>query len=452
MRILLVYPNRNRYLCPAPIGMLLVGERLRRDGHDVRLLDLMHAKKPAEALTAALRGRQPELVAFSLRNVDNMTMSSLDQPLHDAAELADLTVKICDAPLLIGGSAVTTFPEQTRALLGADYALAGDDLDAFSRFVASVEKGAPDFSTPGLTAEKDGLLIRNPNKPCGYAAARFTGFDRLDLKTYERKGFYACGVVTHSGCPNGCSFCDAHRTFGTEYRLREPRVVVEELTELRRKHRVRSVWLVNSGINRPLEYGKELCARIAEARLGLLFGCIIEPGEFDAELARLLYRAGSSCAMIFGSTLSDAVLERNQPFYRRRDVIEAVRLLRDAKLDYFIGQMYGAPGETTASIEESLELCYQLKPAMILTGYGLRIQPDTPLREIAVREGVIAADDDGFQARFYLADGLTATDVGARIKSFRRRHPRQYVRLLSFVGRSIRQSVFGRPSEEGIIN
>lgn len=444
MRILMVYPNRNRYLCPAPLGALLVSERLSRDGHEVHLLDLMHAKEPAEALATAIDRYQPDLLGFSLRNVDNMTMSKLDHPLRDAAELTALAKRKCGKPLMIGGMAVTTFPEQIRALLGADYALTGDDTDAFSRFVASLEKGAPDFQTPGLVAERNGRPIHNPAVIRGYGEARFTGYDRLDLKTYERKGYYACGVVTHTGCPNGCSFCDVHRTFGSEYRLREPRVVVEELTELRRAHRVRSVWLVNSGINRPLDYGKELCARIAEAKLGLLFGCIIEPGAFDAEMARLLYRAGSSCAMIFGSTLDDAVLERNQPFYRRRDVVEAAELLRDARLDYFIGQMYGAPGETLASIRESLELCYRLKPAMMVAGYGFRIQPDTPLREVAVREGVIAENDDNFQAHFYLAGGLSAAQVGACIKSFQRRHPWQYVRLVSFVGRSIRQSLFGR--------
>jgi hypothetical protein len=122
-----------------------------------------------------------------------MTMSSLDQPLHDAAELSRFNRKNLRRTALdrrVG----------RHDLSGANAGPARRGLRLGRRRPGCLfplrrlgGKGAPDFSTPGLTAEKDGLLIRNPNKPCGYAAARFTGFDRLDLKTYERKGFYAAG-------------------------------------------------------------------------------------------------------------------------------------------------------------------------------------------------------------------------------------------------------------------
>ncbi len=443
MRILMIYPNRNRYLCPAPIGALLVSERLASDGHEVRFLDLMHSKKPRESLAAAIDEHMPDLVCFSIRNVDNQSMDKPDHPIQDAAELTALARERSDAPILIGGTAVTTFPAQIMAKLGADYAMAGDDVDPVSRFVASLERGAPDLAVPGLHTNRGGCTVSNSPSVCGYGSVRFTGHGRIDLKSYERKGFYACGVVTHSGCPHGCSFCDAHRTFGREYRLRDPRAVVNELTELRKIHGARSIWLVNSGINRPLEYGKELCARIIEAKLGITFSCIIEPGEMDREMAQLLRRAGVSSAMIFGSTMSDEVLERNQPFYRSRDVVEAAKLFAEEKVDYFLGQMFGAPGETLEGIRDSLELGYRLKPAMLISGFGFRIQPDTPLREIAVREGVISGDDDCFKASYYLSPGLARETVDTVMKKFRLRHPWQYARVASFVVRSIAGTIIG---------
>ena len=443
MRILLINTNRNRYLSPAPVGALLVAEQLSRDGHDVHFLDLMHDKKPRAALVAALENHRPDLICLSIRNVDNQMMAKLDRPLDEIAEFAAL-LKTSGKPLLIGGTAVTTFPAQIRAKLGADYAFAGDDVEIFSRFVSSLERGEPDFDAPGLIAEKSGQLVQNPYSIRGYRDLRFGGYQRVNLKTYERKGYYACGVVTHSGCPNGCSFCDAHRTFGRDYILRDPRMVLDELTELRRKHGARSIWLINSGINRPLAYGKELLAKIVEAKLGLSLGCIIEPGEFDGEMARLMKRAGCGGAMIFGTTLDDRVLERNQPFYRRDDIIEAAKLLRDVKLDFFLGQMFGAPGETLAGIRESMETAYRLKPAMMITGYGFRIGPDTPLREMALNEGVIADDDDLFTPHFYLPAGLTAGQIASCLKSFRRSHPWQAVRFVSFIGREIWKAAFAR--------
>jgi radical SAM superfamily enzyme YgiQ (UPF0313 family) len=295
-----------------------------------------------------------------------------------------------------------------------------------------------------LAYARDGVEQRNPAAICGYRNVRFTGFDQLDLAANRRKGYHDCGFVTHSGCPLGCSFCDAHRTFGREYVLRDIPTVVDELTELRRKHGARSIWLVNSGINRPLAYGKELCARIAEARLGLYLACIIEPGEFDAEMAGRLKKAGAAGVMIFGTSLDDGVLERNQPFYRRADVVQAAELMRDARLDYYLGQMYGAPGETLDGVTESLKLAYRLKPVMIITGYGFRVQPDTPLREVAVQAGVVGADDDCFTPKFYLSPEAPADGVKQRIRRFRLAHPWQVARFIGFVGRSIAGSVFNR--------
>ncbi|OHB66043.1 MAG: hypothetical protein A2V70_19290 [Planctomycetes bacterium RBG_13_63_9] len=438
----MVYTNRNRFLCPAPIGALLISQRLERDGHDVRFLDLMHEKDPNGSLRSVLRAHDPELTCFSIRNVDNMTMGSLDHPLDEVAEYAALVREESNGALLIGGTAVTTFPSQIRAFLGADYAITGDDPEPVSRFVASLESTEPDLDTPGLVHQRNGSVVHNPHTLKGYTEARFSGFGNIDLKKYRRKGYHDCGLVTSSGCPMGCSFCDAFRTFGSEYRLRDPDVVVDELTELRRKHGARSIWLINSGINRPLEHGKELCARIAEANLGLSFACIIEPGELDAEMAVLMKKAGCSAPMIFGTTLNDAVLERNQPFYRREDVVEAAKIFRDAKRDFLLGQHYGAPGETLDGVRDSLELAYRLKPAMIIASYGLRIQPETPVREIAIREGVISEAEDGYQARFYLSPGTPEEELKKCIKSFRRRHPWQIVRFLSFAGRSAIRSLF----------
>lgn len=431
-------------LSPAPIGALLVGERLSRDGHEVQLLNLMHEKAPAAALSAAIAEFRPELVGLSIRNVDNQVMTGLDHPLEEARELAGIVRRDCDALVLLGGTAVTTYPEQIHRLLGADYSFAGDDVEAVSALVASLARGSPEPETPGLVTTIDGCVRVNPPRIRGYATAKFTGFERVDLKRNRRKGFFDIGLVTHSGCPLGCSFCDSHRTFGSQYVLRDPRVVIEELTELRRRHGARSIWLVNCGINRPLEYGKELCARIAEARLGLSLGAMIEPGEFDAEMARRLRAAGVSLPMIFGSSLADSVLERNQPHYRRVDVEETARHLRTAGLAFVIGQMYGAPGESLQTVEESLAVAYRLKPVLLTTGYGFRIQPETPLRQVAIAEGVIAPDDDGFTARFYLSPAAPAHGIAARLRAARRKHPGQALRMAGFVLRSAARSIVGR--------
>lgn len=443
VRISVIYSNRNTYLCPAPIGALHVASALSKAGHEVQFIDLMHARNPIQHLEQSLAKHQPELVCMSIRNVDNQQMFNLDRPLPEIAKLAECVRRVSNAPLLIGGTAVTSFPSQVRAMMGADYAFAGDDVTLIVRFVASLQSGRPDLGVPGLAFSDAQGEHRNPPTLAGYANARFDGIERIELKKY-RKGYYDCGVLTCSGCPHGCSFCDTYKSFGTVHIPRDPKLIVEEMTELERRHGAKSVFLVNAGINYPLEHGKELMRRLVEARLNLSFACIIEPSAFDAEMAQLLYRANCSGAMIFGSSLDDSVLERNQPHYRSCDVQRIAKLLRDANVPVLLGLMFGGMGETIAGVKASLDMAHTLRPEMMICGTGFRIQSGTPLQAEAIRLGQISADDDCFEPKFFVPEEATPQEIRETVQRFMRRHPSVALRMVGYLVRTTREGIFGR--------
>jgi radical SAM superfamily enzyme YgiQ (UPF0313 family) len=326
--------------------------------------------------------------------------------------------------------------------LKATYAFAGDDPELVSRFVASISKGEPDITIPGLVYELSGAQQANPVKLRGYRGLRFSGYEMLDLKKY-RKSYYDCGVVTHTGCPMACFYCDVHSTFGRDYILRDPNEVVEEMKELKDKYGAKSLWMVNAGINRPLDYAKELMARIAEARVGIGFSCIIEPGDFDLELARLLRRAGCQIGLIFGTTLDDHVLEKNRLYYRSVDILDAARHMGSAGISYMLGLMFGAPGETIGTVEESLRKTLQIKPVYMQYGVGFRIQPDTELMARAVEENLIEPDFDSFDTKFYCSPTAPPERIRASIKKFERAHMLHKFRILNVYVRMIRDRIFG---------
>ncbi|MGE5785996.1 MAG: B12-binding domain-containing radical SAM protein [Myxococcales bacterium] len=443
MRVSVIYTNRNTYLCPAPIGALHVASTLSEAGHDVQFLDLMHAKNPERFLEQSLCSYQPELVCLSIMKVDNPQAFHLEQPLPAIAKLAETVKRVSNVPLLIGGTAVTSFPAQIRRMMGAEYAFAGDDVTLIARFVASLEAGKPDFGIPGLVyADEHGEHL-NPPVLAGYANTHFNGIDRIELKKY-RKGYYDCGVLTCSGCPHGCSFCDTYKTFGAVHIPREPKLIVDEMIELERRHKAKAVFLVNAGINYPLEHGKEILRRLIEARLNLAFACIIEPGPFDAEMAKLLYRANCNGAMIFGTSLDDRVLERNQPHYRSADVQRIAGMLRDAHVPVLLGLMFGGMGECVSGVKASLEMAHGLRPEMMICGVGFRIQSCTPLHAEAVRLGQIDALDDCFAPKFFAPEQATLQEIRETVQQFIRRHPAIALRMVGYVLRATREGMFGR--------
>jgi radical SAM superfamily enzyme YgiQ (UPF0313 family) len=92
--------------------------------------------------------------------------------------------------------------------------------------------------------------------------------------------------------------------------------------------------------------------------------------------------------------------------YTPDDVRDACALLARYGIRRMGFLMFGGPGETRESVEESLAFAESLHLDSLRTTIGIRIYPHTELARRAVADGVIAADDDLLEPKFYLAPGL----------------------------------------------
>lgn len=415
----MVYTNTYRQFAPAPLGASLVASRLRRDGHDVRFLDLMFAEAPASEASQVARQFEPDLVCYSIRNVDSQSAADFFDPLPTIQSIVSAVREACPAPTLLGGTAFTTFPAQFLAALDADFGIAGDDLDAIARFVASLAAGRPDHTVPGLVfRDKDGIH-RNPFTVCGYANEVFDNWDLLNLSPYQE--FPAapvdCGLVARTGCPFDCIYCDYHRTFGRSYILRDPLQVAEEALELQRSG-AQSIMFADAGFNRPLDHAKQVLNALLSAGVRLNLAAIFEPGEIDQEFADLFHRAGGFGVLLYAESLSDDVLARLRKPFLVDDVVRGANIFGQAGVGCFLFLTMGGLGETPATVEDTLRVATEIHPVMTLVGHGYRIQPQTELRDIAVAEGIIAPDDDCFRATFYHSPATPAEMLAARLERF----------------------------------
>ena len=432
----MVYTNTLRMLAPAPLGASLVASRLRRDSHEVRFLDLMFARSPAKEAARVARQFKPDLVCYSIRNVDNQSSMDFFDPLPTIKSIVSAVGEAWPAPTLLGGTAFSTFPSQFLEELNADYGITGDDLDPISRFVASLAAGQPDHSVPGLVYRVEQGIHHNPFTIRGYADTAFDAWDFVDLRAYRRSltTFWDTGLVVRTGCPFKCVFCDYFRTFGRTSVLRDPRQVAEEALELQRRGG-RSIIFADAGFNRPLDHAKEVLAALLRAGVRLTLTAIFEPGEADQEFARLFRRAGGRGAVIFAGSLSDEVLTRMRKPFHVDDVLRGAQLLRQAGVQGFLFLTFGGPGETPATVEETLRLAAQVRPVRTLVDHGYRIQPETELREIAMAEGAIGPDDDCFRATFYHSPATPPGMLKARLKRYVSEHRWDDLRALPFMAR-----------------
>ena len=90
--------------------------------------------------------------------------------------------------------------------------------------------------------------------------------------------------------------------------------------------------------------------------------------------------------------------------------LEDVRVISENLKCYGIRQMgfllLGGPGENRKTVEESLAFADSLDIEAMKITMGIRIYPYTDLARTAIKEGVIAPDDDLLFPKFYMTPGL----------------------------------------------
>jgi anaerobic magnesium-protoporphyrin IX monomethyl ester cyclase len=269
------------------------------------------------------------------------------------------------------------------------------------------------FTPPGDDADLDAL----PRA----ALHRWT-----DVRRYERHGA-TVPVQTKRGCVYKCVYCTYRNVEGWGYRLRDPEMVAEEIAELRRDAGVAHFDFVDSTFNSPPGHAIRVCEAVARRRLGVRLETMnFTPATASPDLLSAMRAAGFVALGITAESASDAVLARLEKGFDAAQCELVAERVRAAGLPALWIFLVGGPGETPATMEETLRFAaarLRRGDAVYLT-VGLRIYPGTTLHRIAVDEGVAQYGDPLLAPTFYLSPGLALEQAVARLRGFAAEHPR----------------------------
>jgi radical SAM superfamily enzyme YgiQ (UPF0313 family) len=166
------------------------------------------------------------------------------------------------------------------------------------------------------------------------------------------------------------------------------------------------IFFVDNTFNLPASYALELCRRITEAGLKITWRCIFYPGEVSRELVEAMSKAGCREVSLGFESGCETILRAMNKHFGVEKIREASRLLAEFGIRRMGFLLLGGPGETRASVEESLLFADSLNLDALKLTLGIRIYPQTNLARRAVDEGLIAPDDPLLLPRFYLVEEL----------------------------------------------
>lgn len=400
--------SANRETVPAPVypgGMARLAGALQQAGHRVAQFDVL--VDSLESLPRVLDEMQPHLAGVSLRNVDNLTSGQPQSYAPFYREVIRTIRSASSVPVVLGGSGFSLFPDRFLHELGADYGIVGPGEQAICSLLEMMDGAVEAGSIPNLltASGRSSRSRRTDSPPAALPEAVFSLHDRRIIDFYWRTGGMI-GVQTKIGCPRSCSYCTYPVIEGRSVCHIDVCQVAGEIERLVSEFGIRYVFFADSLFNLCREYELSLAGEIRRRGLEFSWGAFFSPSRIDGAYLAELKRSGLTHVEFGTDSLCDAMLQSYGKDFRVRDVFAAAAACSELEIHCAHYIILGGPGENDGTVLDTMRNAERLPRSVMFPFSGIRLYPRTDLHAVAVREGVIAPDDDCFEPRFYEPPGV----------------------------------------------
>jgi radical SAM superfamily enzyme YgiQ (UPF0313 family) len=409
MKVLLVSANTLKDPYPVyPLGLDYVAAAIA-DDHEVQIAD-MNPLGGIESLGETIRGFSPDAVGISLRNIDNTDVEDPKGFMGSYCDLAKAIREHSDAILVLGGSGFTIHPDAFMDGLKADYGILGEG-ERLGLLLDALENHKDVAAIPGIVMP--GLRKHFPGS---WGEEFHRGFrkDRPHIEFYLRKGGML-NLQTKRGCGYKCIYCTYPHIEGRRQRLVHPEEVADTALQLQAAG-ARYFFITDSAFNSDFSHNIAVAQAFRKAGVSIPWGAYFMPVEHPPDYFLLMGEAGLTHVEFGSESLSDRVLESYGKPFSAQDVFAAHQQAVDAGLHVAHFFLLGGPGETSETLDETLECLEKLKRSALFFFCGMRIYPNTKLFDLALEEGQIASGENIMEPVFYRSPHIDAAEILRRVK------------------------------------
>ena len=468
MRVLLINPRSRLPIetrTSPPLGLAYlaaVSEQAGRQSHaaqgcQVRVYDGDVEELPLESV---LREFEPHIVGITA-NTTQITAAWRD---------AALVKSVSNVPVVLGGPHPTVLPEESAAKPFVDAVVRSEGeatwmeilsrlRDSMPRLGARLEEaGASEgdevwAGVQGVTfRQAGGTVVSAPDRPAipveELDAMPFPAWHLFRLEQYtnlqpavDQVSGRSLPILTSRGCPYRCTYCS--QIGPRRWRARSTASVVAEWRQLVRERGAAEIGVLDDSFNINRQRVLEICQALVDEGLDKVPWIMINgirANLADEEVLGAMKRAGC-IRTAFGvesgnQAILDTVVDKHLTLDQVRSAFRAARAVGLETIGFFI---IGLPGETEATMDDTIRLACELDP--LVANFSIATPfPGTQMYETVKAQGHLLAetwDDFVFfegRARFEMP-GLPADLVERKWKEAYRRFYLRPKRIARTLGR-----------------
>jgi anaerobic magnesium-protoporphyrin IX monomethyl ester cyclase len=370
MRIVLIHPNYHSGGAEIagnwpPAWVAYLTGYLKAGGYtDVTFIDAMTHHLDDEQVRQRLEALKPDIVGCT----------AITPAIYKAEGLLKLAKAVDPAVVTVLGGIHGTFmyPQVLKEAPWIDAVVRGEGEQVFLNLVRAVDDGrwaADRGAVSGIAyAQEDGTVIATAAEP------PIPDLDRIvpdwSILEWDKYIYVPLGVRVAipnfaRGCPFTCSFCSQWK-FWRDYRIRDPKKVVDEIETLVREHGVGFFILADEEptIHRKkfIAFCEELIAR--DLRIPWGINTRVTDVLRDEALLPLYRKAG----LLHVSLGTEAAAQLKLDRFNKETTIaqnkKAIQLLRDAGIVTEAQFIVGLENETAETLEETYRMARDWNPDM----------------------------------------------------------------------------------------
>jgi anaerobic magnesium-protoporphyrin IX monomethyl ester cyclase len=425
-----------------PITLALLGTIAEKWG-PVRLLDGDVEDVTMDELMRDLRTVGPDLV------VVNTGFPSIDSDMAIAKRIKEA---FPETRILAFGVYFTMLEKeafQNHPFL--DFCLVGEPELTFAELLESLHEKQPNLAGIRGLMYRDGTDLRvNPPRPLLEDLDQLPMPDRGLLRNdryrlpHNNKVFTL--INTSRGCPYSCTYCIVKTYYGKKPRRHSLERILEEVQNCREKFGIQDFLFWEEVFSLDKTFVRGFCHALIDRAWNIRWAATTRVTAVDAETLALMRRAGCYLIGLGIESGCQSILDAAKKNQTLDDTRRAVKLAKQAKIQTMGHFIFGLPGETKETAEQTIRFMLDLG-LDYMQCYCAVPYPKTELGELARAQGWIRGEkwsDYDFGGNSILqTDTLRREDVDHfRRKAFRRFYFRPaYIARKLFRDLSIRQTL-----------